>query len=123
MDNNVILKMDPTEMLEYLTDEFLIQLPTEITTADEMNEAAKLLLYLSNCYSYLCTLSSYAKIATREAKRSGDKQSYEDMVDRKDCIQNLADIVKQQYAAVSRGVTIRIENNNELKMTSNGYIT
>ena len=59
---------------------------------------------------------SYAKVNARLAKREGNKQKYEDAVDKKEIIQNMTDSIKQQYAALSRAVTIRIENNQELKI-------
>lgn len=122
MDYNSILKLEATELLEWLMDNFFIQIPSEIITVEDMQEAGKLLMQLSNNYSYLCALSSYAKIATRDAKRSGNKREHEDMVDKKEVIQNMTDCIKQQYAAISRAVTIHIENNVELRMNSTGAI-
>ncbi len=122
MDYLKLLRMDPAELLNWLTKEFSVQIPGEILTAEDMDNAAKTLLQLSNAYSYLCTLLSYAKIETRQQKRYGEKEDYEDMVDRKEIIQNMVDCIKQNYAAVSRSVTIRIENNQELRMNANGYI-
>ena len=122
MDYDTILSMEPKKLLNWLTSEFVIKLPGEICTAEDMDKASMLLLQLSNEYSYLCALSSAAKIATREAKRSGDKEAHENMVDKKDTIVAITECVKQQYAAISRSVTIRIENNQELRMNANGYI-
>ncbi len=115
--------MEPKELLDWITTEFSVQLPTEIISVEDMNLAAKLLLQLSNNYSYLCALLSNAKLEARAQKRYGEKKDYEDAVDRKEIIQNMVDCVKQQYAAVSRSVTIRIENNQELRMTANGYVS
>ena len=50
------------------------------------------------------------------------KSDYEDMIDRRDTIEGVTNAVKQQYAAVSRAVTIHIENNQELRMNTQGYI-
>lgn len=122
MDYAQILAKNPRDLMEWLLEEFTVEIPHEIITTDDMDEAASLMMQLSSYFSYLCTLSSYAKIATREVKREGDKIAYEDMVDRKEIIQNMLDAVKQQYSAVSRAVTVRIENNNELRMNSGGYI-
>lgn len=122
MDMNAILNMEPVMLLKWLSNEFSVDIPKEIVSVEDMDRAAKTLLQLSTQYSYLQTLLSYAKVATREAKRTGDKQYYEDMVDRKEIIQNKVDSIKQNYAAVSRSVTIRIENNQELRMTASGYI-
>lgn len=122
MDYNAILKMNTKQLLEWLINNFLIEIPTEIISIEDMQVASKLLMKLSNNYSYLCALSSYAKLATREAKRSGNKTEHENMVDRKEIIQNMTDCIKQQYAAVSRAVTIHIENNAELRMNCAGIV-
>lgn len=110
-----LLSMSPLELLDYLKNEFMIDTPIEIVSVEDMDKCSRLLLRLSGAYSYLITLSSYAKIKTREMKRGGDKALYEDMVDRKEVIQNMTDMVKQAYTGISRAVTIHIENNHELK--------
>ncbi len=122
MNYEEILRMEPKALLEWLIKEFHVEQPKEILTVDDMQLASALLLQLSSYYSYLCALLSYAKIATRESKRSGEKALHEDMVDKKDIIQNMTDAVKQQYASISRAVTIHQENNTELRMNSSGYI-
>lgn len=110
------LSKPPIELLNWLLNEFSIEIPEVIATPQDMENASQILLHLSGAYSYLMALLSYAKLKTREAKRNLSKEEYEDMVDRRDVIDNVKDIVKQNYAAVSRAVTICIENNNELKM-------
>lgn len=122
MDYQKVLEKGTIELIEWLNNEFSVDMPDEIMTPDDMDEAAKLLMQLSGYYSYLCSLFSYAKIYTRALKRGDDKEKYEDMVDRRDAIEKMLDAVKQQYAGVSRAVAIRIENNQELRMNSGGYI-
>lgn len=122
MDYNTILKLEPKKLLEWMIENFSVQLPSEIITVEDMNRAGELLLKLSANYSYICTLLSASKIAKREAKRNASTEEYQDMVDRSEIIQNMTDIVKQQYAAVSRAVTIHIDNNTELRMNSTGGI-
>lgn len=116
--------MKAEEMIDWLLKEFALDVPGEIITPDDMDEAATLLLKGSSYYSYLCALLSYAKVRVRSLKREGPskKSEYEDMVDRKEVLQNFADAIKQEYAAISRAVTIRMENNLELRMNTNGYI-
>ncbi len=116
-----LLSLSPTELCDWLLNEFYIeQFPDTILTTEDMEKAGELLLRLTNYYSYLHVLLSKAKVLTRVLKRSGDKDAYEDMVDRKEVVQNVTDAIKQQYAAISRAVTIRIENNRELMMASEG---
>ncbi len=114
---DAILQKSPLELLNYLLSDFSVQVPEVIVNASDMERASETLLKLSGMYSYLMALLSYTRIQTREAKRSLSKEEYEDMVDRKEVIQNFTDAVKQNYSAVSRAVTIYIENNAELKMS------
>lgn len=117
-----ILNMDPRSMLEWILQEFSGEVPEEdipkmILTAEDMKSAGTVMLKLTGFYSYLTTLHSYAKIRTREAKRDKtNKEAAEDMVDKKEIIHSFAESVKQSYSAISRAVTIYIENSNELKM-------
>ena len=122
MDYMKIMEMEPIDLISWLNKNFLVQMPQHITSVSDMNQASELLMRLSGNYSYLCTLLSYAKVMVRNAKRNKPKSEYEDLVDRKEIIQNITDAVKQEYSAISRAVTIRIENNAELRMNTNGYI-
>lgn len=120
---DVLLMMPPKDFVAWLDEEFYIKIPVYvINSIEDMNEASRLLVILTNRYSYLSSFLSYAKIAAREAKRSGDKEAYEDMVDRRDAVENMTNSVKQQYSAVSRAVTIHNENNAELRMNESGTL-
>lgn len=111
-----VLRKDPYELIEWLSENFSISLPSKLETIDDMDNAANLLLTLTGYHSYLCELLSYSKIAVREAKRNLSKAEWEDYVDKQNVIDRKLDIVKQQYTAISRAVTIRTENNKELFM-------
>lgn len=127
-DMKYVLNMDGNTLLCWLIENFEAELPASIDTVEEMQAASGLLLKLANQYSYLCSLLSYAKLCTREAKRNSsktDKESvrrYEDFVDKREIIQNMVEATKQRYSAVSRAVTIHVENNQELKMNTSGSI-
>ncbi len=117
-NNNIeeLFQMPPLVLVNWLLKNIPNQIPEEISTKADMEQASKCMLKLSGYYSYLMTLQSYAKVKTRQAKRTLPKEEYEDMVDKKDIINNYTDAVKQSYAAISRAVTIYIENNNEIRM-------
>ena len=73
---------------------------------------------LTNAYSYVMQLSIQAKRAIREAKRAKkSKDEIDDAIDRKAVIDGFVDIISMQYKAISRIVTIRQQENEELKMT------
>lgn len=122
MNYNNLLSMDPKDLLDWLLQNFTVELPTEIISIEDMNNASKLLLQLTSFFSYMNSLSSAAKIAKREAKRNATTEEYQNMVDRADIIQNMVDVIKQQYAAISRAVTIHIDNNTELRMNASGIM-
>ena len=113
---NDVLNKSPIALSEWPLQEFSVQIPQVVVTPDDMKLASETLLKLASIYSYVMALSSYAKLKTREAKRYLSKEEHEDMVDRKEVLENFTKAVQQSYAAVSRAVTIYIENNNELKM-------
>lgn len=110
------LEQSPYELLENLKN-FLVEVPAQINTIDEMNIASNLLLRLASNYSYLCGLAAYAELETRRLKREGEKTEYEDAIDRKKVVSKFCDAVHQQYQAISRAITVHTENNNELKMS------
>lgn len=136
-----LLKMNPTELIDWLNQEFELEVPTKLETIEELKNASKLLSKTTNTYSYLMNVSSYAKISVREKKRESDKLSkeskankdatladelakkaaeakleYENMVDRKEAIDNAADIANKQYNAISRMIAVKREINTELQM-------
>lgn len=138
-----ILSMNPTELVDWLNKEFELEVPTKLETIEELKGASKLLSKTTNTYSYLMSVSSYAKISVREKKRESDKASklakankdktledelnlaaakakleYENMVDRKEAIDNQADIANKQYNAISRMIAVKREINTELQMLS-----
>lgn len=123
-DYRTVLNKSPQELLDWITKEFIesVEMPVQIIDSDGMNNASEQLLKLSSYYSYLATLLSEAKLNTRLTKRSSDKKAYEDAVDKKEIVQNAADAVKMMYAGVSRAVTIRMENLQELRMNASGRI-
>lgn len=117
-----ILNKTPEDLLEYLGSEFGVKLPESVNTIEDMENASMLMIKLTGNYSYLSSLLSCAKYSVRQLKREGNKLEAEDMIDKRDMIEGFVNAVKQQYAAISRAVTIHIENNRELQMNASGYI-
>lgn len=110
--------MEPEDLIGWIltTFECISKDMADIVTLDDFKNASAVLIDLSNTYSYLCTLLSYAKVYVRKAKRELTKIEQENMIDRRDIIQGMVESVKHKYNGVSRAVTIYIENANELKM-------
>ena len=111
-----ILRKTPDELLEWRIN--LIEVPQldVIMGVEDMKIASSILLILSGYYSYVINILSKAKIMVRQLKRDGLKTEYEDMIDRREILQDAIDDIKQSYGAVSRAVTIYMANQNELQM-------
>ena len=122
MDYKKMRDMDVFDFIAWLDNAVDTKLPKEIVTMEDMKSAGEMLLKFSSEYSYMASLYSWFKAATRYAKRNESREVYEDMVDKKEAVENKLDAVKQLYAGVSRAVTIRQENNIELRMTSSQYV-
>ena len=116
MNYEDVYKMDPVVLIQWLRNTCVVPMPSSIETPEDMQLASELMLKLSNSHVYLLELLSYGKIMVRRAKRELPKEEYEDMIDRQNAVQNAFDMVKQQYAVLSRAVTIKSERNRELQM-------
>jgi hypothetical protein len=110
--------MKPQDLVLWLNDNFSEEIIPFIDTVDDLCEAERLMSALTNKYAYLASLTAFAKIAVREEKRKGkeNKAAYEDMIDRRDSLDAMASIVLQQYSAISRMLTVKMEINKELNM-------
>ena len=120
MDYSNFKNMTSYEFLCWLEETFPVRIPERITSKNDMDVAANELLKLSSEYAYMSTLSSWFKMATREAKRYESKEEYENMVDKRDACEAKLKSIEQSYKGISRAVTIRMENNAELRMTGAG---
>ena len=113
-----ILSEDPFTLLELLRAEYDYEIPETLETIDDLKKAGVLIGKLANTYSYMAQLSSYAKIAVRNAKKEKkDKNEIDDAIDRKTVIDTFAGSIEMKYKAVSRMLTIKQQINEELRMT------
>ena len=120
MDYNTLLNMTPIDLAIWLEKEYASTLPSNIDSMEEMKKVNTQLSRLANSYSFVMQLLTYTKIQVRQEKRKGkeNKENYEDMIDRRDTLQNTADILKMQYQTLSRMLTVKKGSNDELRMSS-----
>lgn len=111
-----ILSMDPLVFLSYL-EQFKIDVRCNVDSAEEMAEAGNKLGDVANAYSYLTSLYSYAGVRKRQLSRNGNTSDYQDMIDKEEAIERTMKAVDMQYRALSKAITVRIENNKELYYT------
>ncbi len=112
-----MFELKPEELFERLTDTFCYSIPDKIESKSDMDEAQRLMLQLSSGISFLLSLQSYAKIKKTEIKRYGDKVAFQDAVDKNEIIENAVTALKQQYSGLSRAVTIRQANLEEIRLS------
>lgn len=114
---NNILTLDPADLLVWLNDNFLENIPTSVTNIEDLKRSGELLGKLTNIYSYLNSLSLFAKLKVREAKKDKtNKEEIDKAIDRRDIITSYAETIKCQYNAVSRMVTVKKQIDDEMRM-------
>lgn len=118
-----VFELNNYEFMKWLKESFPVEVPRRIETIEEMEKASQVMLKLSAQYEYIGEMLSYAKIYCRELRRMKDKEdadtilAYEEMADKRDIIETKMKSIHQAYLGISRAVTIKIENNAELRMT------
>ena len=106
-------------MLDALASTILVDIPTGVQSEDDLHRIEYLLGKLANDYCYLTALGGYARNYVRQIKRKGKDYTheYEDMMDKRTSLEELASAVKIQYQAVSRLLTVRMAIHDENNMT------
>ena len=117
-DYSDLYSISVDNLIKWLDKRFYYSIPKGLESIDDMKVAGRLLGQLSNDYSYLAILLSYAKAFVRTEKRKGKdfKLSYEDMIDKRDIIDEMTSVVKMQYQAISRMITVKHDIQEELNM-------
>ncbi len=111
-----LLKMDVTQLAKWIDDSYIKPLPLPKNTA-EFARNNHLLGELANVYAFLSSLHAMAKIAVREAKKNKlPTDEINACIDRRDIIDEYIDIIKMQYNAYSRMITVQKNINDEMRM-------
>ncbi len=109
--------MEPGDLTNLLIEECLDDIPTGIDTIEDMVFAQRRLGEITNLYSYMMSCLAQFKIWVKVSKSQGQKEETDAMIMRRDSVEIITKVLDQQYAALSRMLTIKQEINNELKMT------
>jgi hypothetical protein len=112
-----ISQMSPRDLAIWLNNNYLIEIPTTLETCEDLKKAGVLLGKLTNVYSYIISMTTFAKLSVREAKRKKlDKELIDDCMDRKNVLEDFANTLKLQYTAISRMITVKKQIDDEMKM-------
>lgn len=122
-DYKYLSSMEPFELLYYIEKHFLKDIPQQVDTIEDMVMVQKLFPDITNSYAYVNAALANVKLLTRKLKAIKDKEksekskeAYDEMVSRRDVLETASDILKQQYNALSRAITVRQEINREINM-------
>ncbi len=114
-----ILAMDPLPFLNYL-EQFNTDVSCNVDNAEEMIAAGNKLGDVANNYSYLVSLYAYAGVRKRQLSRTSQTEAYQDMIDKESALECIMRAVDMQYRALSKALSVHVENNKELYYTD-GY--
>ena len=101
----------------FVTDlqQYSIQIDSfDVSNPDDMRKLGNVLKDITNNFSALTALSSVVSFEKRRLKREGNKQEYEDMVDREQALDLVLKAVDMQQKTVSKILSFHMDQNREL---------
>lgn len=112
------LKMKPDELSNVLFDTFYREIPTSFETSEDLNKIGELMAESVNQYSYLTNLLNQAENQWRflQYDKKNHAKEFYDELDRKTVINRTLDMVKLRQKTLSRLITIKQINNQEISM-------
>ncbi len=116
-----IRNYNPMKLAEYLTANYIVQIPIAVETPEEIAQIGSLLSILGNSYSFLMSLLAVAQADIRVCRRTKNKADIEDAIDRRDVLETFVSVVKMQHQTVSRMLTAKQESRNEYRMLNDSY--
>src|SRR5690606_38884260 len=100
-----LLTMSVDEILGSLYQYVVGDIPEGINDGNDLQQLEYYLGRLGNDYAYIIELLSYSRNYVRRLKRIDEKARYEDMMDIRDALADMASAIKLKYQAVSRQLT------------------
>lgn len=111
-----VITLPPEDIFAILYEGYSkLTVPEYVDGPEDLDRISQLLGWCTNSKSYLASLEVYLDIATRNAKKNGDKNLHAEMVCRKNIIKTFKDMVADAYSASSRQATIYFEQRKELE--------
>lgn len=86
----------------------------DLSNPDDMQKLGVTLKDITNNFSALTALSSVISFEKRRLKREGNKEEYEDMVDREQALELVLKAVDMQQKTVSKILSFYMDQNREL---------
>lgn len=113
-----VLVMKPSELSKWVINQFVapLEIPEKLETIEHLKDAAETLAKINNGRNYIDSLLIYISPKVREFKRNASKEEYQDMIDRRNILQEVTNLLNKNYEALSRLVTIKKMIDQEMYM-------
>ena len=113
-----LLTMSVDEILKSLYQYIVGDIPEGVNNGNDLQQLEYYLGRLGNDYAYIVELLSYSRNYVRRLKRMNEKVRYEDMMDIRDALADMASAIKLKYQAVSRQLTTYEQRMDEMDFRS-----
>lgn len=120
-----ILLSPSADVLAWAQNFFIGYVPTSIDTSGDMHKVQKLLPDITNKLTYVNAVLAWIYLDLRNSReRAKDKKDvrakerYEDAKCKKEIFEGIQDILKQQYACLSRMISTREDILKEINMAN-----
>jgi len=110
--------MSVDEILKSLYQYIVGDIPEGVNNGNDLQQLEYYLGRLGNDYAYIVELLSYSRNYVRRLKRMNEKVRYEDMMDIRDALADMASAIKLKYQAVSRQLTTYEQRMDEMDFRS-----
>lgn len=123
-----LLKLEPLELHEYLTDNFTITIPDRLDSVEEVSRTAELISKTTAYYSFLESMRVEANLKKTiykdyaantddpDLKKAHQKESA-NMLKREQIFESMVKIMDRTYQSISRMITIKQQVNKEIEMS------
>ena len=87
-----------------------------LSSIESSTVLANKLIAISNTYSMVNALLMIIIPLKRQANRDGDKETYQDLIDKENITEDILKVLDLKYKAINRSLTVRDSNLKELYM-------
>lgn len=99
-----LVQQSAGELIESVYQEVIGAIPEEINPSN-FADMSKLLVKLPNDYAYINQMLAHSRYLVRHYKRIKSMEEYENMMDKRDALIDMASTIKLQYQGVSRVIS------------------
>ena len=116
LSGELLYSADPEQLNSILISQFFIDMPEKADSPEDLATISHIMATIVGYLQFLMPHLTVLKIRTQNLKASGAKEEYKIMMQRRDVVEVICDILKTQRDTLSRMITIKQEINKEINM-------